>query len=101
MGIEHMTYYNGETLQMDSINIDYVATITFNKFCDDDILFSITLERKSSRVFLEVVAPTMLLVVVSWVIKVPTPMSHRAPAVFGFLACPRSANATEGSYGPH
>ena len=65
--LSHLVYYEGQRFKLDAINLDYMAGIVFNKWCDDRILFTIILRRKFTRVCLEVVAPTGLLVAVSWV----------------------------------
>ena len=65
--LKHMAFHEGETVEIDSINLDYFAAMTFNTVCQGDILFTLTLKRKTSRVLVEVVTPTLLLVLVSWV----------------------------------
>ena len=65
--LSHLVYYEGQRLKLDAINLDYMAGIVFNKWCDGKILFTIILRRKFTRVCVEVVAPTGLLVAVSWV----------------------------------
>ena len=70
---------NGQADEMDQLNLDYKVSVTIDKQHDTphQLLLRIKLKRLTKRSFIEYVAPTGVLVIVSWVRSVIVFLARR------------------------